>query len=601
MNSLASSFRSLLVAIASTMLACDPAALAATDKPTVESLKAEYKIVLDIIDGNAPADLLIKNIKVVDVFTNGVYPGSLLIHGEKIIAVNPSEKISAKAVFDGRGMYAIPGLIDAHFHIESQMATPATMQSILAPHGTTAVYAETNDLVSAAQEDGVAAAKEVFKGYERFPYRLYAFAPGKKVDAGIAIKLLDWAPVIGMGELNHNLLLAGNEDEFLKLATTNSRNMLIDGHVQTNRSSDQLNLFPALGTSNNHNALTYADTVADLRIGLPTVVRDMLGCLERIIPGVVNNHLPTDNLLLGTDNIAVGTLVQSGHMDNIVQKVIGMGVNPIEAIKMASYNVARSFKMEDKLGSLTPGRFADIVLIPRMDEIKPAYVFKGGKLVAENGKLTSGSEIEVDYSGVIMSTKPGLGDLKREELELKPIEVSPDGARVKVFVWSQSFADGDGFAEQWLNAKDGKIIPEFNGQKLSRISVIERYAKHGKRNILNAYIVGYNIKSGAIGMNMAAPSQHIGVIGSSVDDLLFEAKELDKHTGAFMTTGSGEVKAVLDLPIYSMMTPLPASEIIKAQSQLAASGTSIGYDDGMPWFRKMSYLFFSLDRYGKIH
>jgi adenine deaminase len=600
MHELPVPFRFLLIATIVMMAACNPAS-GETNGPTVESLKAEYKKTLDIIDGKVPADLLITNIKVLDVFTNSVYPGSLLINGEKIVAVNPSEKITAKATFDGKGMYAIPGLIDAHFHIESQMATPATMQGLLVPHGTTAVYAETNDLVSAAQSNGVAAAKDVFKGYERFPYRLYAFAPGKKVDAGIAIKLLDWDPVIGMGELNHNLLLAGDDNEFLKLATANARNMLIDGHVESNRSADQLNLFPALGTSNNHNALTYADTVASLRIGLPTVVRDMLGCLERIIPGVVNNHLPTDNLLLGTDNMSVSTLVQSGHMDNIVQKVIGMGISPIEAIKMASYNVARSFKMEDKLGSLTPGRFADIVLIPRLDKIEPAYVFKGGRLVAENGKLTAGSEIEVDYSGVMTSAKPGLGDLKREELEPKLLEISADGAKAKVWLWSQSIADGDGFTQQWLEVKDGKIVPEFNGQKLSRISVIERYAKHGSRNILNAYIVGYNIKSGAIGMNMAAPSQHIGVIGSTLDDLFYEAKELDKHTGAFMTTESGEVKVVLDLPIYSMMTTLTAGDILKAQSQLAASGTSLGYADGMPWYRKMSYLFFSLDRYGKIH
>lgn len=574
-------------------------AQAGTNK--VESLKAEYKNTLDIIDGKASADLLIANVKVLDVYTNSVYPGSLLINGEKIVAINPGAKITAKTTFDGKGMYAIPGLIDAHFHIESQMATPATMQNILVPHGTTTVYAEINDLVSAAQEEGEAGAKEIFKGYEKFPYRLYAFSPGKKVNAAIAIKLLDWGPVIGLGELNHNLLLAGDEDEFLKLATANSRNMLIDGHVESNRSADQLNLFPALGTSNNHNALTYADTVAGLRIGLPTVVRDMLGCLESIIPGVVANHLPTDNLLLGTDNMSVSTLVQSGHMDNIVQKVIGMGVSPIEAIKMASYNVARSFKMEDRLGSLTPGRFADIVLIRRLDKIEPAYVFKGGRLVAENGKLTAGSEIEVDYSSVIAPSKPGLGSLKREELELKPSATSADGTKAKVWLWNQSFADKDVFTEQWLDMKDGTIVPEFDGQKLSRISVIERYPASGSRKILNAYIVGYNIKSGAIGMNMAAPSQHIGVIASTVDDLYVAATELDKHIGAYMTIEAGQVKAVLDLPIYSMMTTLPARDILDRQSELAASGTNLGYTDGMPWYRKMSYLFFSLDRNRKIH
>jgi adenine deaminase len=600
MNQLPSPFSFLSIAMMAMMAVCDPA-LAATDRPTIESLMAEYRNTLAIIDGKVPADLLIANIKVLDVFTNSVYPGSLLINGEKIIAINPGGKITAKATFDGKGMYAVPGLIDAHFHIESEFVTPAAMQNLLVPHGTTTVFTEISDLVGAAQADGVMAARGVFKGYEKFPYRLYMFAPGKKVDAAIAIKLLDWDPVIGMGEQNPIPLLAGDDNEFLKLATAKSRNMLIDGHVPPSRSPDQLDVFPAVGASINHDALTYDNAVADLRVGLPTVVRDVLGSLEAIIGGVVNNHLPTDNLLIGSENISVSALIQNGHLENIVQKVIGMGVSPIEAIKMASYNIARSFKMEDKLGSLTPGRFADIILIRRLDKIEPVYVFKGGRLVAENGKLTAGSEVEVDYSGLITSPKPGLGDLKKEELELKPLEISADGTKAKVWLWKQSFADKDVFTQQWLNVKDGKIIPEFNGQKLSRIAVVERYATGRNRIILNAYIVGYNIEGGAIGMNMAAPSQHIGVIGSTVDDLYFTVKELDKHAGGFMTTRSGEVKTVLDLPIYSMMTTLPARDILKAQSELVASGTSLGYADPIPWYRKMSYLFFSLDRDSKIH
>jgi adenine deaminase len=194
------------------------------------------------------------------------------------------------------------------------------------------------------------------------------------------------------------------------------------------------------------------------------------------------------------------------------------------------------------------------------------------------------------------------GDGKRSVAEWpklpRPSSTLP---KAKVWLWNQSFADKDVFTEQWLDMKDGTIVPEFDGQKLSRISVIERYPASGSRKILNAYIVGYNIKSGAIGMNMAAPSQHIGVIASTVDDLYVAATELDKHIGAYMTIEAGQVKAVLDLPIYSMMTTLPARDILDRQSELAASGTNLGYTDGMPWYRKMSYLFFSLDRNRKIH
>lgn len=575
---------------------------AASKAPSVEALKAEYKRTFDIIGGKAPADLHIKNVQILDVYTNTVYPGSLLIQGEKIIAINPSEAVTAKKVFDGKGMFAIPGLIDGHFHVESQWATPAAMQKLLVPRGTTSIYAEILDVVSAAKAEGVDAAKAVFKDHEKFPYRMFMLAPGKKVDLPTVKTLLDWEPVIGLGELNHNRLLAGQDEEFEKLAIAASRKMIVDGHVEFTKSADQANVFPALGTSNNHNVITYAEAVTSLRLGLPTVVRDMLGSLEAIVPGVVSNKLPTDNLLLGTDNISVSTLVQNGHMDNIVQKVIGMGVSPIDAIKMASYNVARSFKMEDKLGSLTPGRYADILLIPRLDQIKPAYVFKGGELVAENGKLVGGKEIKVDYAAVIAKAKPGLDDLKKEDLVLKPLEMSADGTKAKVLLWNQSFADKEVFTEQWLEVKDGKIVPEFNGMKLARISVVERYAKNGKRNILNAYITGYTITKGAVGMNFATPSQHIGVIGATVDDIYFGVKELDKYTGAFVTAEGGKVKTVLDLSIFSMMTDLPAEDIVKAQTALEADGLAQGYVSpiAMPWYRRMTYMFFSLDRHRKI-
>lgn len=571
-----------------------------SDDASIEQLTKGYKETLDILNGNAPADLIIQNIKILDVYTNSVIPGSLLINKGKIIALNPGAQLKFRKAFDGMGNYAIPGFIDAHFHIKSQMATPAAMQDILTPHGTTTVFAEINDLVSAAQENGVEAAKDVFKDYEKFSYRLFILAPGKKVDAAISIALFDWAPVIGLGELNHNLLLAGDEKEFLKLATAHSRGMIVDGHVDSNRSSDQLNFFPDVGTSNNHNVLTYDAAVASLRLGLPTVARDMLGSLEAIIPGVVSNDLPTDNLLLGTDNRSVSTLVQEGHMDAIVQKVIGMGIKPIDAIKMASYNVARSFRMDDELGSLTPGRFADIILLKSLDRIEPLFVFKGGEIVAENGRMAANKSVQVDYSPLMASPPMGLADLKEQDLAIVPLETSSDGRSAKFWVWNQSFGDKNVFTEQWLPIRHGRAVPEWQGKKLSRISIIQRYPTSGSRKILNAYVVGYGLEQGAIGMNMAAPSPYIGVIGATDQDLFFTAKQLDAHAGGFMTTSNRNIISMLDLPIFGMMTIIKAKDIVVSQENLSKSGQELGYSDDMPWFRKMSYLFFSLDRHGKI-
>ena len=210
--------------------------------------------IFDVVHGTKEADLLIKNINILDVHGETVYAGSLLIYKGRIVALSPDEdKIQVKEVFDGQGLYAIPGLIDAHFHFESQLARPTTLGDAMVPNGTTTIFAECLDLIGSAGDEGLEAFKMLFKDYDKLPYRVFAFAPGKKVPAYITKEILGLDPVIGLGEFEHFSYSSGDEDDFKKAAWLRERGGFMNSHWGITTLSDmELNYLPAIGSTNNH-------------------------------------------------------------------------------------------------------------------------------------------------------------------------------------------------------------------------------------------------------------------------------------------------------------------------------------------------------------
>lgn len=407
----------------------DSATNAATEYEKVRRIFA-------ILNGEAEADLLLTNLNILDVHGETVYHGSILVHDQRIIALNPdAEAIKVRDTFDGQGLYAIPGLIDAHLHFESQLAHPTALAEAMVPCGTTTIYAECLDLLSAAGEQGAEVARGLFRDYDRLPYRLFAFAPGKKTSAEVTRAVLDMEPVIGLGEFEHFTYSSGDEDDFRKAAWVREKGGFMNGHWGVTALSDMvLNYLPAIGVSNNHDVWTGDDIEKSIRYGFPTHIKFGVGSnevIKTLLRAIVNRKFPTDNFMLCTDNISVQRLQNQGHMDWIISLCAEMGIDPIKAIKMATLNTARSFHMDDKLGSLTPGRYADIVLTDSLSRIKPLYVFKDGVLVAQGGKLLQNARI--DYSAMRTPAVPGLDDLRAEDLDIVPLEIDGDRAKVILF------------------------------------------------------------------------------------------------------------------------------------------------------------------------
>lgn len=307
----------------------------------------KVRAIFDILEGRGEADLLIKNLNILDVHGETVYQGSILIYDKRIVALNPDESIlKVREVFDGEGLYAIPGLIDAHLHFESQLANPTALAEAMVPNGTTTIYAECLDLLSAAGEAGEKAAIDLFRDHDKLPYRLFAFAPGKKTSAAVTKAVLDMEPVIGLGEFEHFTYSSGDDDDFRKAAWVREKGGFMNGHWGVTALSDMiLNYLPAIGVSNNHDVWTGDDIEKSIRYGFPTHIKFGVGSAEVIkvlLRSIVDRKFPTDNFMLCTDNISVERLRTKGHMDWIISVCADMGISPIKAIKMATLNTARS-------------------------------------------------------------------------------------------------------------------------------------------------------------------------------------------------------------------------------------------------------------------
>jgi adenine deaminase len=560
------------------------------------------RTIFGILEGEQEADLLLRNLHILDVHSETVYPGSLLIHGERIIALNPDEAIVRyRESFDGAGLYAIPGLIDAHLHFESQLAHPAAFGEAIVPSGTTTVFGETLDFASAAGDEAVDAARALFAEHEKLPYRLYAFAPGKKTSPEVTEAMLAMDPVIGLGELAHLSYMTGNADDFRKSALGRANAGFVNCHWGVTSLPDMLlNYMPAIGVDNNHDVWNEDDIEKSIRYGLNTQIKFGVGSPEVIrtmLRAIVKRRWPAENFQLCADNISVERVLRQGHIDWVISLAVEMGMPPIQAIKMGTLYTARSFHKDRDLGSLSPGRFADIVLTDSLSKINPRYVFKGGKLVAKDRRLLE--PVGIDYSVLAKQPRPGLADLRAEQLELTPIEVSEDGTLAKVLLFDVYGRGHLEFArEVWVPVRDGVVVPEHEGVRLNRISVVQRYAD-GQRHIVNALFKGVCPDRGAVSTFWPAPAAYFVVVGSDSTEMRENLRHLDALVGGCVVTEDAQVKAVLPLDFYGVMADMNLAELVEATHSIDDALAKLGnHNEGEPVVNKLLTLFISLDRFG---
>ncbi len=533
------------------------------------------KVLIQAAKGEIESDVLIKNVKIIDVYRKVTYEGNILIKDGIIIDTEADiNTAKAKEVIDGQGKYAMPGLIEPHFHIDATLATPAAISHMVAPWGETTVVGETVDLAPYFEtmgKDGVKAVKGYLTDQEKLPYRLLSVAPGKEVKESTTETILKWESTFGLGELESREF--GTDSYLNKILLAKDLNKYITGHVLSPGEPEEVKLFSIAGLADDHQAESI-DGVSNV---LKNGILPQLNFLTRIDQdAVTSDQYANDDLLFSSDSIFIHEAYREGKIMYNVNTAISQGVNPIQAIRMGTLNAARSLGIEDQVGSITPGRSADIVLFNNLNKIFPEKVFYQGKLVAENLRLSQEVKQEVDSikypSSLNIKTTSSLDNISikdiqsaysvesiqayEKEFDKKIIkEISSDGTKAKVFVKS-----GWGEEEFWLPITGGiiqcsyelgisKIIgTDRNNEKL----LLEpRFIKCGEK-FEDQFSYGINFKG----------SRYF-VVGNS-DELLLEAlKTISEESGAAVAFKGSSENAILPLTIGGVASDLPGDEIIQ--------------------------------------
>lgn len=542
--------------------------------------------------GDIKSDLLLTNIRILDVYTESLRYGSLLIHNGNIVAVNSDWDFQVKETIDGGGMIAVPGFMDAHVHIETTLLTPEALADVLVPWGTTSLFVDAMEIANVAGLDGLVTFLDTG---DELPYSIFIevpsrvpTAPGLETTGGVigadeVRKLLDSDMVVSLGELDPSKVLTVKEEYLEKIVAARSVGKICNGHA-IGLGWKELNIYASAGLSDCHESVTYEDLVQRLRLGIKGLVRE--GSTERnihtLISGVVEHGLTTHDLMFCTDDKHVTDIKKEGHISYNIQKSIDLGIDPIAAIKMATIQIAQHFRVEHLVGSLTPGRYADIVLLPDLKNIKPQKVFKRGKLVAENGiafptKMRSYPEHllrTVTLSDLFKSSDFCVSTENNYE-KVKVINIYPD--QIINFQTIEK-----------MNASNGSIVADVK-RDLLKIAVVERYGKNG--NVGVGFIHGFGLVKGAIAASVSHDHHNIVIVGTNDEDMYFAAKELERCQGGFCVVADKLLLGALPLPLAGLMSLHGASEVLDETDKINAIAKEIGCQLPSPF---MSLSFVSL-------
>lgn len=509
--------------------------------------KKGLKELIDVAAGRKKADLLIKNCKVVDVYNSEIYDGDIAIVNGKIAGVGEYE---AKEVIDARGLYAAPGFIDAHIHIESSYVSPEELGRLVVPFGTTTIIADPHEIVNVCGIDGLdymlAASEAVALDVKMMLPSCVPATPfenaGAIIDAAAMEEPIKNEKIPGLGEFMNFVGVSNASDDVLdKLLVAYKNNKIIDGH-SPGLSGNLLNAYASAKIMTDHECSKVEEMHDRIRRGMYVQLRQGSVChdLENLLEGMTAEN--SRRCLLCSDDRQPKTIFEKGHLDDHLRICVRKGVNPITAIQMASLNAAECYRLYDR-GAITPGRRADIVLLEDLKNFKAKRVFIEGKEVAKDGKyllpIKRHSIEKVRGRIMIKDFSKAKLKLTLKSNKVNVIDILPGGV-----------ATAKGQAEVKLSA-DGDFV--YNPKKdIVKVAVVERH--HNTGNVAVALLRGYGIKEGAIAVSIAHDSHNIIVVGVNDDDMAFAVEKLVEQEGGIILVKDSQVVESMPMEIGGIMS-----------------------------------------------
>ncbi len=538
---------------------------------------AERQAMITAALGQEPLDLLIDNVQVVNVYTSTVEPGALGIKAGRIVTTEATG-LEAQQVFAGNGQYALPGFIDTHVHIDSTLVIPENLSELIVPHGTTAMLADPMEVANVA---GLAGVKALLNSMTQLPYHLFIevssrvpTAPGLETtggELGLAEvqEILSWPECVSLGELDPSKVL-GRRDEYLaKVEAAQKLGKICNGHA-AGLTGRELVAYACGGLTDDHECVDYEDALARLRLGLSVAIRE--GSTERnlepIIRGGVQAGLDTRHLMFCTDDKHPDDLLKEGHIDFMVNRAIALGIPPIQAIQMASSNAAQHFRIDHLLGSLTPGRWADLILADDLQCIVPNDVFVRGQQVAHAGQLCVSPPPAIYPEWIRHTVKVSRG---KAAADFTLPAAGPTAEMWVIELYPDQIINEIGTAT--LPVVAGNVVADPT-QDVLKLAVVERYGQNG--GIGQTFVRGIGLQNGALASSVAHDHHNIIVAGTNEADMAACVQAIEAMQGGFAIAANGEVLGQLPLPIAGLLSDQPVAEIISELEKLTEISHGLG-------------------------
>lgn len=508
--------------------------------------------------GKEPADLILSGGTVLNVYTGELLPDyEILISGERIAYVGPDQgfPIGPETLqLDVRGQVVIPGLIDAHCHIDYWLGLREFVAFTL-PRGTTTVITETTEVANGMGIDGVRAFVTKLPTY---PLRIFATAPvitflcalrTKKpaISVDEMLEILEYPEILGLGEVYWSRVVdcALEEDLNTVVAKARSLGKTVEGHGAGARGG-RLNAFVSYGVDSCHESISSEDVRARLRLGLATMIREgsIRRELETVIPELNKLDIDLRRAILVSDDVWPHHLVKYGHMDFIVNKAIALGLNPIKAIQMATLNAAEHFHLDADLGGIAPGKCADLVVIPSIDKIDAQLVIVKGRVVAQKGRLEIDLPAEHYPAEFSQSLK-----LPKVASEYFQIAATGTSVRARVIALVTEIVNREVLHE--MPVHDGMVQLR---DDILKIAVLDRFEGTGCKAL--GFIQGYGLRQGAVAISAPFDEGNVVVVGSNDLDMATVINRLQELGGGMVYCCDGVVRAELALPVYGGVSKL---------------------------------------------
>lgn len=524
--------------------------------------KKALKRLIDVAAGREPADLVLKNANVIDVYQAEMISGDLAIVDGKIAGING--EYQGKETIDLKGKIVAPGFIDPHIHVESSYVTPEEFSRLLVPHGTTTVLADPHEIVNVLGLSGldymIEAAKETALDIR---YMMPSCVPatnmenaGAVIEAADMISSFEKKQVDGLAEFMNFLGVIHAQDEVLdKLLAAKERGLRIDGHSPM-VFNEELNAYAAAGIANDHECSTVEELKDRIARGMYVFLREgsVTQNLRTLLNGVTDNNY--QRCVLSADDLQAKTILEKGHLDNSIRICIEEGVSPLRAIQMATINAAQCCQLTDR-GAIAPGLRADLVIFSDLaqPEIEATYI--KGKLVAEKGTyLPTVKRISTEK----VQSSVHIDKFQKEQLKLnltsdkaRAIEVIPQEALTNEAIVSVKRDDQGQFV----------FDPK---QDVTKIAVIERH--HNTGNAFVGLLKGYGVKKGAIGLSIAHDSHNLIVTGTNDEDMAAAVQALKEQEGGVVLIESGKIIGNMALPIAGLMSDLTGEEVAQQEAEI---------------------------------